>query len=168
MIYLYTGEGAGKTCNALGLALRSLGHGHIVVIMQFMKWWDKTGEGKFNHSNYHIFLGGRKGWIGKDNLTKEDKEQAENFLREAYLKLCEFKPDLLILDEINLAVAWGLLDEKEVIDILDVIQKKHPNIDIVMTGRYATKGLIDRADFVNEIIEIKSPKEMISEKGIQW
>jgi len=75
-IYLYTGTGAGKTTNALGLALRSVGHGHKVVIIQFMKWWKKTGEYKIKkklYPHYEIYQFGRKGWIGLKKLEEKDK-----------------------------------------------------------------------------------------------
>ena len=78
-IYLYTRTGGGKTANALGLALRSVGHGRKVVIIQFLKWWKNTGEYKIRHKLepfYEIYLFGRDGWIGLDNLGKEDKKNS--------------------------------------------------------------------------------------------
>jgi ATP:corrinoid adenosyltransferase len=78
-IYLYTGIGRSKTANALGLALRSVGHGHKVVIIQFLKWWKNTGEYKILHkleAFYEIYLFNREGWIGLDNLNEEDRKLA--------------------------------------------------------------------------------------------
>ena len=177
-IYLYTGEGGGKTTNALGLALRTLGHGQKVVIIQFLKWWKETGEYKFKHPNYTILQYGREGWHGFDNLTEEDKELAFHGLSRASAEIYRYTraflsdetinnrvPDLLILDEINLTVHLGLLSEKDVIDFLDSIPEK---TTIVMTGRYATQALIDRADFVNTIEVVKMPKEVVTTKGIQY
>jgi len=177
-VYLWTGEGGGKTTNALGLALRALGHNQKVVVIQFLKWWKETGEYKFKHPNYTIIQFGREGWHGFDNLTEEDKELAFHGLarasaetwRHARIFLSEETincraPHLLILDEINLAVHLGLLSEKYVIDFLDSVPEK---TTIIMTGRYATQALIDRADFVNEIVEIKSSKEMVCTRGIQY
>ena len=77
----------------------------------------------------------------------------------------EKKPNLLILDEINLVLHWKLLNVSEVIELLDNAPK---STDIVLTGRYAPKKLIERADFVNEIREIKSPKKIPMTKGIQY
>lgn len=162
-IYLYTGDGAGKTTNALGLALRSLGHGHDVLVIQFMKWWENTGECKFTHRNYMIYQYGREGWHGKDNLTKEDKHLAREGLYRTWR--CAPFYSLVILDELNLAVAWGLLEEEAVLEVLDDIVQY---TDVVITGRHAPKALIDRADFVNEITTIKAPKEMVSKEGIQY
>ena len=79
-IYLYTGEGAGKTTNALGLALRSVGHKHKVIIIQFLKWWKNTGEFKIARKlvpYYRIYQFGRRGWHGFKNLTEKDKELAQ-------------------------------------------------------------------------------------------
>ncbi len=77
----------------------------------------------------------------------------------------ERKPHLLVLDEINLAVHCKLLDFSEVLDLLDNIPKK---TDVVLTGRHAPKELMDRADFVNEVRDIKHPKEIPTTKGIQY
>lgn len=167
-VYLYTGTGAGKTTNALGLALRSIGHGHRVVIIQFLKWWKKTGEYKvqkrFNHL-YEIHQFGRKGWIGLKNLTDEDKKLAKKGLEFARRTVKKKKPHLLVLDEINLVLYCKLLDVDEVIEFLDSLPKK---TDVVLAGRYAPQKLIERADFVNEIIDRKHPKKLISTKGIQY
>ena len=166
--YLYTGTGGGKTTNALGLALRSVGHGHKVVIIQFMKWWKNTGEYKIRKKlepYYEIYQFGRKGWIGLSNLEEEDKTLAKRGLEFAKKIVKERKPHLLVLDEINLAVHCKLLDFSEVLDLLDNIPKK---TDVVLTGRHAPKELMDRADFVNEVRNIKHPKEIPTTKGIQY
>jgi len=166
-IYLYTGTGGGKTTNALGLALRSVGHRRKVVIIQFMKWWKNTGEYKIRRRlapYYEIYQFGREGWIGLNNLSEEDKKLAEEGLKFAR-KVLKQKPHLLVLDEINLAVHCNLLDVKEVLNLFKEVPKK---TDVVLTGRYAPKELIDRADFVNEVKDIKYPKEIPSTKGIQY
>jgi len=167
-IYLYTGSGGGKTTNALGLALRSLGHGHKVVIIQFMKWWKNAGEYKIRKTlepYYEIYQFGRKGWIGLGNLKEEDKTLANKGLEFAKKIVKEKKPHLLVLDEINLAVHCKLLDSSEVLALLENIPKK---TDVVLTGRHAPKELMDRADFVNEVRDIKHPKEIPTTKGIQY
>jgi cob(I)alamin adenosyltransferase len=166
--YLYTGTGAGKTANALGLALRSVGHKRNVVIIQFLKWWKNTGEFKIQEMlapYYEIYQFGRKDWIGLGNLGEEDKKLAVKGLKFAEKVVKEKKPSLLILDEINLALYCQLLDVKDVIDFLNRIPK---DIDVVLTGRFAPKELIDRADFVNEIRDVKSPKNMVTTIGIQY
>jgi cob(I)alamin adenosyltransferase len=167
-VYLHTGTGARKTANALGLALRSVGHKRKVVIIQFLKWWKNTGEYKIRNvltPYYEIYQFGRKGWIGLSNLDQEDRKLAGKALRFAEKVVGEKKPHLLVLDEINLALYCGLLDVKEVLDFLNRIPNK---TDVVLTGRYAPKELVDKADFVNEVVAIKYPKEMVTTMGIQY
>jgi len=173
-IYLYTGEGAGKTTNALGLALRSLGHRHKVVIIQFLKWWKNTGEYKFPKQfkkaakYYLIYQFGREGWHGFKNLTAQDKRRSEKGLKFAEEITKKFRPDLLVLDEINLAAHLGLLDVREIISVLKRIQKIKKDIDIILTGRYAPKALINFSDFANKISVLKMPKKLIAKAGIQY
>ncbi|MBS7633348.1 cob(I)yrinic acid a,c-diamide adenosyltransferase [Candidatus Bathyarchaeota archaeon] len=167
-IYLYTGTGAGKTANALGLALRSVGHKRKVVIIQFLKWWKNTGEYQIRSMlkpYYEIYQFGRKGWIGLGTLDEEDKKLAEKGLKFAEKAIKEKRPDLLVLDEVNLTLYCGLLQVNEVIDFLDRLPK---NVDVVLTGRYAPQELVERADFVVELVEVKAPKETVTTKGIQY
>lgn len=167
-IYLYTGTGGGKTVNALGLALRSVGHEHKVVIIQFLKWWKNTGEYKIRKKlqpYYEIYQFGRDGWIGLDNLGEEDRRLSKEGLNFAKKVVEEKKPHLLILDEINLALHCNMLEIKEVLEFLDSIPDE---TDVVLTGRYAPKELMDRADFVNEVKDIKHPEEMVTTEGIQY
>jgi cob(I)alamin adenosyltransferase len=167
-IYLYTGTGAGKTANALGLALRSVGHKRKVIIIQFLKWWKNTGEYRIRKvlaPYYEIYQFGRKGWHGLNNLGEEDKKLAHKALKFAEKIAKEKKPHLLVLDEINLVLYCKLLDVEEVLKFLDRIPK---NTDVVLTGRYAPKELRERAEFVNEIVDVKHPKEIVTTKGVQY
>jgi cob(I)alamin adenosyltransferase len=167
-VYLYTGNGAGKTANALGLALRSVGHKHKVIIIQFLKWWKNTGEYQIRDllaPYYEIYQFGRKGWVGLANLDEEDKKLAHKALEFAEKIVQEKKPHLLVLDEINLALYCQLLEVNEVLELINKLPKA---TDLVLTGRYAPKELINRADFVNEIRDVKSPKERVTTKGIQY
>lgn len=181
-VYLYTGTGAGKTTNALGLALRSIGHKRKVVIIQFLKWRKDIGEYKIRkmlEPYYEIYQFGRPAWLGKkrkivsfagqkfklESFTEKDKELAKKALEFAKKVLREKKPHLLVLDEINLAVHWNLLDVKDVLRLLDNLPKR---TDVVLTGRYAPKELIERADFVNIIKDVKAPKKFKLTKGIQY
>jgi len=181
-IYLYTGIGAGKTTNALGLALRSIGHKRSVVIIQFLKWRKDIGEYKIKDSlkpYYEIYQFGRPAWLGEKEMTVSlggqkfqiesfkdvDKKLAKEGLEFAKKVLKEKKPHLLVLDEINLALHWKLLDIKDVLELLDNLPEK---TDVVLTGRYAPKELIEKADFVNLVEEVKAPKEFKLTKGIQY
>lgn len=166
-VYLWTGNGWGKTTSALGAGLRAMGQGYKVVVIQFMKGWgDKIGEYKIRKKLklYEIHQFGRKGWVDLKKPTAKDKELAEKGLEFAYTVLKK-KPFLLILDEINLAVKIGLLSEKEVIKFLDSVPAK---TTVYLTGRGASAGLKRRANYVNEIKMLKGPKKLTGEKGIDY
>ena len=181
-IYLYTGTGGGKTANALGLALRSVGHGKSVAIIQFFKWRKDIGEYLIKDKlapYYEIYQFGRTAWLGKEEKTAEfagekfaverikesDKELARKALEFAAQIMEKKKPHLLVLDEINLAVYWNLL---EVDDVLQLLSKVPEETTVVMTGRYAPQKLIERADFVNIVQDVKMPKHFKPTKGIQY
>jgi cob(I)alamin adenosyltransferase len=183
-VYLYYGTGGGKTVASLGLALRSIAHGHRVVIIQFLKHWKETGEYKAAKTLgplYEIRQFGRPGWMksGKDGdevsvggfeaslrgPSEEDKAAAREALRYAERVLRDNPPELLILDEVCLAAHMGIADTAEVLALLDKLPE---GTDAILTGRYTPQQLIDRADFVNEVREIKSPKTFVSREGIQY
>ena len=180
-IYLYVGTGGGKTANALGLALRSVGHNKRVVIIQFLKWKKDIGEMLVKDKlkpYYEFYQFGREVWLGEKDQTAEfagekfqvegiknhDKELAKKGLDFA-AKILKEKPHLLVLDEINLATQWKLLDVKDVLKLLEHVPKE---TTVVMTGRLAPKELIDRADFVNIVQEVKMPKHFELTEGIQY
>ncbi len=168
LVYLWTGKGWGKTTSALGAALRCIGHGYKAIIIQFMKGRkDLIGEYRIRKklgNKYQIHQFGRPGWVNLKKPSEMDRKLAEKGLEFARKKAKE-KPFLLVLDEINLAVAVGLLKEKEVLNFLDQIP---PQVHVYMTGRYAPKSLIKRADYVNEIVMKKGPKKLSGEKGIDY
>ena len=164
-IFLYTGTGAGKTTNAIGLAIRAVGHGLKVVIIQFMKGWKNTGEYLIAtrlQPEYEIHLVGREEWVDLRNPSAEDRDMARRGILLAKEKLKE-KPALLVLDEVNLAVATGLISVDEVLKLLDELPE---DTDVILTGRYAPPELINKADFVNLVVEVKSPKELYTKVGI--
>jgi cob(I)alamin adenosyltransferase len=180
-IYLYYGTGGGKTANALGLALRSVGHRKSVVIIQFFKWRKDIGEYLIKDMlapYYEIYQFGREAWLGEEEKTAEfcgekfnvesvkshDKELARKALDFAF-KALKKKPHLLVLDEISLAAQWKLLEVKDVLRLLDSVPEE---TTVVMTGRLAPKELIDRADFVNVVQEVKMPKDFKVTEGIQY
>jgi cob(I)alamin adenosyltransferase len=181
-VYLYYGTGGGKTANALGLALRTVGHGKSVVIIQFLKWKKDIGEYLVRDKlkpYYEIYQFGREAWLGEEEKTAEfggekfnvenvksrDKELARKALEFAGQVLMKKKPHLLVLDEINLATQWKLLEVKDVLKLLENVPEE---TTVVMTGRLAPKELIDRADFVNVVQEVKMPKRFKPTEGIQY
>jgi cob(I)alamin adenosyltransferase len=168
-IHLYTGEGEGKTTNALGLALRAVGHGYKVIIIQFMKGRKNVGEYKVKEklgSNYEIYQFGRRKFIDLYNPGHEDIAMAQEALKFAGKQL-KRKPKLLILDEINLAAAFKLIDVKDVLELLEKIPEE---TTVVLTGRRAPEELIKQADLVTEMLEVKHPmaKGVHARKGIEY
>ena len=181
-VYLYFGTGGGKTANALGLALRSVGHDKKVVIIQFFKWRDDIGEYLVKDRlapNYEIYQFGREAWLGEKDKTAEfagekftvecvkshDKELAKRGLEFAAKVMREKKPNLLVLDEIALAAQWKLLEVKDVLALLENVPEE---TTVVMTGRLTPKELMDRADFVNMVELVKMPIEFKLTEGIQF
>ncbi len=155
-VILYTGNGGGKTAASLGLALRSVGHGKKVVIVQFMKGRSSIGEYLIKDRlapEYVIRQFGREGFVDLKNPSQADKEKASEGFGYAKAAM-KGKPFLLILDEINLAVATGLLDLEEVIKFIRSIPA---GTIVVLTGRYAPKKLMDAADYVEEVRDVKRP-----------
>jgi cob(I)alamin adenosyltransferase len=166
-IYLWTGNGAGKTTSALGVALRCAGHKQKVVVVQFMKGRKDIGEIKVAKKlapYYNIYQFGKKTWVDLKNPSSIDVEKAYEGLVFA-VQQAKKKPKLMILDEINLAAKIGLLKIDDVLKALNDISK---HTIVYLTGRYAPKKLIDRADFVNEIKEVKKPKKYAARKGIEY
>ncbi|MFC1769324.1 cob(I)yrinic acid a,c-diamide adenosyltransferase [Nanoarchaeota archaeon] len=166
-VYLWTGNGWGKTTSAFGVALRSLGHGKKVVVVQFMKGRkNKIGEYKIQSKlkNLTVQQFGKESWVNLKHPSKKDINLAHkglDFAKESLKK----KPFLLILDEINLAAKIGLLEKKRILDLLDAAPA---NMHIYLTGRYAPKWLIKRANYVNVINTKKGPKKLMGEKGIDY
>lgn len=168
-IQVYTGKGKGKTTAALGLALRAAGHGLKTYIGQFLKGQDygELSSVKKLSSLITIEQFGRKGFI---HVTKdpdeEDIQKAENGLAKCLKAMLSQKYTLIILDEINVAVDFHLIEEREVHAFLD---QKPENIEVILTGRYAPESLIKRADLVTEMKEIKHyyTKNVPARKGIE-
>ena len=167
LIQVYTGCGKGKTTAALGLALRSAGAGFFVYICQFAK-------GRFYSElrllkkikNIEIEQFGRRCFI-KKKPAKIDIELACKGLENAKRAILNKKFRLIILDEINIALNLNLISLKEVIEMLKTAPK---NKEIVLTGRYAPLQIIDAADLVSQIQEIKHyyKKGIKARKGIEF
>ena len=167
-IYLWTGEGAGKTTSALGVALRAVGHKQKVIVVQFMKGRKDIGEYKIMKKlkhYYQIYQFCKKEFIKPiSKPSAKDKEMALKGLEFAR-KAAKKKPRLLILDEINLACAIDLVNVDEVIDLV-----KHCSryTIVYLTGRKAPFKLKQIADFVNEIKLLKAPHKYPVRKGIEY
>lgn len=167
-VYLWTGNGWGKTTSALGVSLRAIGQKQKVIIIQFMKGRKYIGEYKVRQRlrpYYNIYQFGAEKLVNLRNPSKADRIHARKgfeFIKTAVKQ----RPKLLILDEINIATAIGLLDADEVIGLINKIPK---NITVYMTGRRAPKKFIKRADYVTEIRAIKHPPlGARAKKGIDY
>lgn len=154
-IQVYTGNGKGKTTAALGLAFRAVGRELMVCIIQFMKGGGPYGE-HLAAARLAPFLTiiptGREGWVNKENPDPEDIRLAGEALKKAEKALVAGTYDLVILDEVNGAISFGLISVDEVIAL---IRKKPALVELVLTGRNAHERIIDAADLVTEMKEIK-------------
>ena len=169
LVQVYTGNGKGKTTAALGLAIRSLGHGAKVHIIFFMKGKFPYGEReiltKLPGLSFQVF--GHEHLIDPNNVKDNEKQQAREALEASKLVLQSNQYDLVILDEINVASAWKLIDVK---DVLELIVNKPSAVELVLTGRYADQRIIDKADLVTNMDEIKHPyrRGIEARKGIEY
>jgi len=155
LILVYTGDGKGKTTAALGLALRGWGHGRRTLVLQFMKGPGNV-YGELHAAEklpgFDIVQGGRDSFVDAEDPAQEDRELARRTLDKARQALQDGEHDLVILDEVNVAVDFGLVDEDE---LLRVITARHPATDVVLTGRNASDRVQEVADLVSEVREIK-------------
>jgi len=169
-IHCYTGNGKGKTTASLGLALRAAGHKKKVLIIQFMKGNIEYGEinGVKMLSPYVTLKQfGRETFVSKKNPDKIDIEFAKKALKEAEVSILSKKYDIIILDEINVALDFKLIDINQV---LSLIKSKPENLELILTGRYAPKEIIDISDLVTEMREIKHyyNKGVTGRKSIEY
>jgi cob(I)alamin adenosyltransferase len=171
LVIVYTGDGKGKTTAALGMALRAAGHSMKTLIIQFIKSYKRYGELKFvkkYHCGIEIKTMG-KGYVkmmGDVHPFEEHVKAAKRTLEFAKEQILSKKYDIIVLDEINIALNKKLLTIKE---ITDLIKQKPHNLHLVLTGRGAPKKLIELADLVSEVKEIKHPfrKGILAQKGIE-
>ena len=154
-IQIYTGNGKGKTTAALGLALRAAGREMMVCMIQFLKGGGPYGEhlAAPKLSPYlTIIPTGRAGWVNRENPDQEDIRLARQAMETAHAAVIGGGFDMVILDEINGAVDFGLLDVE---DVLNLIKDKPAQVELVLTGRNAHERLLEAADLVTEMREIK-------------
>jgi len=154
-IQVFTGEGKGKTTAAVGAAVRAIGRGRKVLMIQFLKAPDSSGEQMAAlalDGQFTIKPMGRKGFIYKRSCEPLDQVMAESALEEALFQVVNGDYDVVILDEINVAVYLGLV---QVGDLLGLIDSKPEKLELILTGRYAHPSVIERADSVIEMKKIK-------------
>ncbi len=166
-VHIYTGNGKGKTTAAFGLAMRAAGRGKRVCIIQFMKPDDGYGEQiSARKLGIEVYAFGTNKFVNKNNPSDEDIELAQNALKLAKSKINDGY-DLVILDELNVAIDFNLVSLN---DVLDLISQLPETTEMVITGRYAKDDLIEKADLVTEMKEIKHyfRKGVLAREGIEY
>jgi cob(I)alamin adenosyltransferase len=170
LLLVFTGDGKGKTTAAIGMALRAAGQGLNVLILQFMKRDTKIGEIKaLAQIGLPITLRqyGRRVFFRTRTCEPMDIHRAHEGLKAFKNAMKGNAYDLIILDEINMATYFGLLSVAEVIE---AVKQKPPELHLVLTGRNADQKLIEMADLVTEMREIKHPYQqgVLGQKGIEF
>jgi cob(I)alamin adenosyltransferase len=180
IVQVYTGPGKGKTTAAIGLALRAAGHGWRVCIVQFLKRSKEATESQEGGAseygeivalatfpNVTVRRFGTSHWIDPQHLRDEDRQKVAEGLAYARQMMADGLCDLLILDEINVAMAFHLLPVEEV---LSLIHNRPAPVEMVLTGRDAPQSIIDAADLVTRMEEIKHPysEGLAARQGIEF
>jgi cob(I)alamin adenosyltransferase len=172
LVIVYYGNGKGKTTAALGLALRAIGYGHNVCMIQFIKGeWD-YGELYSSNKlkpNFELIVTG-KGFVGiidDDHLIEEHIQASKTALKISKEKMSSKIYNTIILDEINYAIKLNLIAEKDVVDLLE---SKPEELNVIMTGNHISSKILDLADLVTEMREVKHPfkKGIKAKKGIDF
>lgn len=169
---VYTGKGKGKTTAALGIVLRAVGYGKKICMIQFIKGSWHYGEmysSKRLEPEFEMVAIG-KGFVGiiDDKTPKEvHKKIADEAIKISKEKINSGKYDIVILDEINYAVNMDLVKAE---DVRDIIESKPNDLDLILTGNYAIPEIVDMADLVTEMKEIKHPfkKGIKAKRGIDF
>lgn len=166
---VYTGNGKGKTTAAFGLALRAIGRGLKVYVIQFIKGGFDYGELYIADKlpNLKLKAFGRGKFVTEKPAEKEDVKLAEEALALAEKVVESGEYDIVILDEVNVALDLKLIKTEKVVEL---VKSKPRHVELVLTGRYAPKEIIEIADLVTEMKEIKHPfnKGQQARKGIEY
>jgi cob(I)alamin adenosyltransferase len=169
LVQIFTGDGKGKTSAAIGAAIRALGQGLKVYVGFFMKGAYPSGERHILSQLPDVTMEsfGAGGFVDKANIKPEEREQAKRGLAAAGKAMLSGDYDLVVLDEINLAVAWKLVELDEV---LKLIESKPEGVELILTGRQADSKLIQSADLVTEMLKIKHPYDegVKAREGIEY
>ena len=167
-LQVYTGNGKGKTTAAIGLGVRGAGGGLKVVMVQFMKGRRYSEiEVIERMDNFEVYQHGRDEFVNREDPEQVDIRLAQGGLEHAAELIGGGAHDIVILDEINVACDFGLIDKEEV---LRIIRDRPPNMEVVLTGRYAPEEFIEAADLVTEMREIKHhyQRGVQARKGIEY
>ncbi len=167
-VQVFTGEGKGKTTAALGQALRAIGHGWKVLVIQFLKSRPLVGEieAAKNLPTLEILQFG-SGHFVCNKPTDEDFQLVQKAWQTAREYILSGRYDMVILDEINIVIHYKMIDVQEV---LSLFKEKPPQVELILTGRSAHPALIEAADLVSEIKAVKHPysKGIGAREGIEY
>ncbi len=172
LVVVYTGNGKGKTTAALGMCVRAVGYDWKICLIQFVKGSWKYGELKGikrlePNVEMHVIGEGFVGIVDDTKDIEEHRKAANKGIELAVEKISSGAYQLVILDELNVALDLGLVSDEDVRRVLDARgDKQH----LVITGRNAADWLQDEADLVTEMVEIKHPyqKGILAQKGVDW
>ena len=171
LIIVNTGPGKGKTTAAMGTALRAVGQGMRVLMLQFLKGSWHYGEleaaGAFGDKFVMKQMGRGFVKVGSEKPDPEDMRMVEDAWREAEAALRSEQWDLVILDEINYAIGYGMLDPAKVVEAL---KKKPEMVHVILTGRNAHPTIVEVADTVTEMRQVKHAYEkgVMAQRGIEY
>ncbi len=169
LVQVYTGKGKGKTTAALGTVLRAVGHGLAVFIVFFMKGDPRYGEQKALTLLPRVAFErtGSLRHVDRRNITEEDRAEVRKALEAARRAMLSGEYDIIILDEVNVALSWGLVGFDEVASL---IAEKPPQVELILTGRYAPPRLLELADLVTEMTEVRHPyqKGVLARRGLDY
>ncbi len=169
LVQIFTGNGKGKTTAALGTILRAAGHGLKVFIVFFMKGDYAYGEYSTlsRLPNVDMSSFGFRQLTDPANIKPEEREQARQALAAAREVILGGNYDLVVLDEVNVALDYSLI---ELDDVIKLVKDRPPHVELILTGRYADTRLIEIADLVTEMVKVKHPfdKGTKARKGIEY
>lgn len=170
LVSIVTGNGKGKTTSAIGSIVRASGHGLQVYVIFFAK------GGNFKHGEFQVLNNipnvtmasyGQRGWLTEGDPKPEHKEKAQQAFAAVREAMLSGKYDLVVMDEINIAISGGLIDLE---DVVKLIEDKPAQVELILTGRNANPKLVRLADLVSEILMIKHPfnEGIKARKGIDY
>ena len=169
LVQIFTGNGKGKTSAAMGTIVRAAGHGYKVFLVSFMKGNYEYGE--YNSisrlPNVKMAQFGLRQLTDPNKTKPEEREQAKLALKTAREVIMSGDYDLVVMDEINVALGYDLIGLEEVIKL---IKDKPPHVELILTGRYADTRLLELADLVTEMVNVKHPFDKLinARKGIEY
>jgi cob(I)alamin adenosyltransferase len=165
LVHVYTGDGKGKTTAALGLCIRAVGHGHTALVVQFMKTAGTYGENFLNVPGLTVVPSGRDCLVFSKEITQGDIDIAAEGLSLARSAMHEGRYDIVVLDEVSVAIKFGLLRTS---DVVESVKARSGNVEVVLTGRYAPPELLVMADYITEMKALRHPYEKgtLSREGV--